>query len=1728
MRRLILSQTLRVAGRHRPPVAMFLQRFYRGHGISTALPLHYSKRHRKREGRMYGKPLRPVSDGENGASGDGGVLTRWEAVVSSRHQCESPVQTLAKSEKPKKAENTVAGKMTGSSRFSHRRDHSAYPSGVQPAPLATSGLPTQSSERQQQKQIGQQQVPLDALHRLFKVHAVMRTNYEALGKCTKVLKSFSTACAEALLQLGVLQKEQPSAMERKGFIDVQLCKSRVTEASKNGTSSPCFVLPPESPLYRTTIKFPTITVEHVLTTTVPAGCGAKDSGGDIMSVDMEGAAPFPMGHCESRPSTSAGNGVTVEYDCEGDVLSHGAAWNSIIEGFGQLALNLKQNASVSDFAQLAETLAYFKWVKDEEQVGWGTEDCVVKKFREAMANAKDTSASGSDPNTSDVSAALAAIAESFLRKIPRVDCIGSAVVHRGGERTAPSVHAIDVMLNLALRMCLSQWHAMSHFERMNIVLFCTYPWFAEDLSIAAGLCLTQSYLQSLLRADADVTYQHTFHYVRRVSRLCWPCIHDTDSAPVKKLLFPRDPQGTAVSSHALEAVSVEEKDNQLNQKEGLQGEEQATTTSESKLMWLPSFKDASCVSYGSSMKQRAAYELLLLWMTCVNPSGLHRSSPHGRYVSATGIAIIDVDLFVTQRFRTGKSKDEWLLLHPVEGDVVASVTIRTMVQHCETPYALTRLFFCNFHSVLPHIWGGIGARRREIIWTAWCRAVAQPLVNTLSGSDEGQREDDGGMQTLQITVDNADRTLDYLKPLISALTSDELFLRLIMRCADKSLEEMACEIGSGNNTLPLSKWCAQLAGFVYSVAFALHCRAKREGCNRDGGPSRPNTATDSANKKVVSGKQTDNLPKGTQEDISDLQLQFKAAVSALLRKLSAGDTQVAEQLLHHFYEPHFSGDQEREVVEDIQRHLQQVCDSQSRDALHAWIECSARASCEATVPLKEELLCKWQRTVLEADAGLPVVLPTIVECCRGLVGLVKKRGRNISGRRQGQQRGTESTTVGEESSCKEVFSKEELPVVITVLSRAMLTRTSTVSTVGLTKISSEISTLLSSCGYETADGNTSGGGRNGRELCDTNTATITSATAGERTVELELILSGEIDQKAGELPWITILEAVQLQLVPYTVVKNLLTSFKGGCDNGKERLRWQELQRDFQRKRHHRLVGNTLVFRWYGCAVPNDEGWEDGSGLMRPMAEDRDNVHSASHQGRTSTELGAFTRRLLKTLARAEVTRLDDRKEITTQTFVVGPSDDSATRHPTPGQEEDANLQRLDLLFRVHTLAAHILMTASTKKPHMIHELYDTLLHLVERVMPTTPNAPGNASDLLLLWLVGSAVAVGLRFRPNFLIKWPSTPEVSSGNLKSCPSAEEKTVHILRDIEPYLQSELLRPTVRLRFVINVLVALRSLELLGARIDVEGLHMDQLLVRASADRRLLSRHVNLFLIGCSALQSTQSSILHTALHLREAKYNLSFAEIERAFVAIALSADTFARQHEALMEQNYQQQQNRTLSVTVAANNTTPALRVSPVQLRHAWSALGRRVLENAGESPTDLFVRGLQCAAAVGCIDSALYQQLLSYVVEFRWEDLHILDWVMILRTVRQSFENRRNLEAYLKEPLQAFMLTMTDSGDNSTEQSVQKVNLKNHEGEQLLEGLCLFAEALPGLFIGDRELWGLLWQALGSQWSACFNAASNIEEQQRITAWLQEINASYAWAARAAGFRGLDEPTAL
>ncbi|KEG08589.1 hypothetical protein DQ04_06851000 [Trypanosoma grayi] len=1526
----------------------------------------------------------------------------------------------------------------------------------------------------------------------------MRNNYESLRQSQQVVSSFSMACAEALQQLGLpLRRERRLCGGNEHDIVVGIRDGAA--AVEDAPPPPLLFLDADSPLYGAPIAFPPAPVDALLLMTGAPKCSSRTEGGDLLLATME-----------SDSSGGSSTGAEKNAAASADDLEHIAVWGAITPGLEEVIASL-QNVDVADIVRLMETVTYFKWVKDEEVLGWrnGSEAARLRMDVSALhaavsGNSKATAATTQHPaDVGELRLAVERAAETFIDRIPRIDRVGmatqAAAMDSAASSLAPHVHVIDLMLNVLIRVCLWQWPGVAFGDQTFVVLLCTFPWFVRDLSVEAASWMTYFHLRALMAGDMGMSHQQTFLYVQRLRRLCWPAAHDVDSALVRKLFLlekaPAEADGDDTGPN-----DVGEAQEQLKHQSKVQ---------KTRADIVPSFRETVCILYGSFRKQRVAYELLLLWLKHAHPADLHRTSPHSHYISATGVTISDIDRFVTERLCAKQEERQWVLLRASVDNAAAAAAVEHLTQCCQTPYVLTRLFMCSYHNVLPHIWQSIGARRRNLLWAAWLRGVAKPLVNVVLMNPTAKEK--GAWR--------------FLEPLIVILTSDVIFLRLITRLVIVSLVEL-CSVG---NSQPLEESCTRLIEVVYIGALVLHCSTD----TASSGGDLAEAASAAAAAPVAAGVSTMD-GRQQQPTIVAIRRPFKEAVSTLVRELGSEHVPMAQHLLEALFELESSNAVRTEVPQSIKWEVLQICDEESHNMVKEWLSRRASLAQEPDVPLEEPLLREWHQAVQGADAGLSVPLPDLLECCRRLLGLLKKRHGPLVAEQHQQL----ASAAGDTKATTAVFTAGELQVVLSVLSRAILSRIPSTRVLGVPSIAHEVASLTSSTNGDVwSGGSSSSSSRNnssaattssstsstnsnsvGRKDQEAQTAVVVADAATDRVVLLEKVLSVEVTAKAHELPFTSLLEAIMLHLVPYSTLQipyNTLHEGRGqGCAHWHALV--QQLEKSIQTRRHYRLTCNLVLFRCYAFAAPQDQGWQDGAPTRRTSHQDCDGTAASNIESRL---LQKITCLLLKALVRSEMKHsvLQKNKKLAVAADVVAATE----------QEPEARLEQVERILGCHALAAYMRLGSSAPGPLSLRDAYEVFLHRGAEAAARIAG-PHNDSDLLFLWLAASATVVGVHFHPARVYTWPitggstaSSPPGESGGEVRCTSVEERTARLVCDLAPYVQTELLRTSPRLKFVVNTVVALQAFGRLGINIDASSLNLDQLLQRASADRRLLHRHLNLFLIGCSALPSTRQALLNTASYLREVRNILSPAEIARAFVAITLSANAFAKQHEAQADL---QQHGNLLDV---AHSTAPTMRVTPTQLRHAWSALARRVLEFVEEVPTHVLVKGVECAGAVACVDTLVYQQLLSVLVEFRQDELSLLHWVVMLRTARQSFENQREFGEYLRQPLQSFLLALEtpDAGACAQVQQGQQKQDDEPNPAQLGEELCLFVEALPELFMEDAEFWGLLRRALRVQWMTHFNDAGASEQQQEAAAmWLQELTKSYAWALRTAGHHDLSD----
>ncbi|PWV07562.1 hypothetical protein C3747_100g56 [Trypanosoma cruzi] len=1678
-------------------------------------PLRHQKRPRQDEshqrrshhedGRKAAKPLGRQKGGLPGQqTADGGA--RGSDAGRRHNEAVTPETQLTE-----KVSATTAG------RFSHR--HGGF---VQKVLERGAGRVVTGGARPRRKQEEvEPRVSLAAFERLLKVHVAMRNNYECLQRNHQVVKSFSMACAEALLHLGLARcRAGKNEGKREGTtsdIIVNICNESSAKGEEVSSAPPPLLLSADTPLYTTPISFPPPPVEALLHMTGSSKCRKDGDSGELLLAAMEVVDGTNVeGLVEDSETVTKGRA----HDTDPTV-----SWGANPPGVESLLACL-QGVPMTDIIKLMETVAYFKWIKDEEVLEWKKGSAVEQLRREISALYAATTKKKETTSTPDVSdeanEALCVVehtSKTLLNRISRVDCVATAAA--SFATTDSYVHVIDLMLNVLMRVCLWKWPRMSCVDQMSVVLIATFPWFSRDLSVEAASWMTYYHLLAISDKDVNMNHYRLFLYMQRIRRLCWPSVQDLSSNIVRKLFFLRETSDSTGNA---------EKDSNNDTRE-MQHEEPEEAETDAKL--IPSLKDVACILYGSQEKQRAAYECLLVWLKQSDQFDLRLASPNGRYVGAIGIAIVDIDRFAMERFGSEILKGEWVLLR-VSGKNVPA--LKRVTQCTQTPYALTRLFFCGYHNPLSHIWHGIHAARRDLLWSAWLRSVARPMVEAiLPGS--ASREDKGGEVCAS----------QFIEPLLASLISDVVFQRLITQLVILSLNKMSAAV----NMQPFDIMCVRLIETVYTGALVLYCVSLNKSAV-DAPPEATPGAT--KNKSPVEG----NAPEQQQTPASvAIRRAFREVISAMVRILSAEHVPLVHRLLDALFGVWINDTARETPLDGIRKEISTICDEKTYNMLNEWLNRRANLLLVKVALLEDPLLRSWQQAVQEVDAGLPTTLPTLMECFVGLLGLLEKRGHpilNTEQKKQQQSAVDEAMAVGNAAgSCATVFTLPELEVILTVFSRAILYRVSTLKTLGLTSISQEFAALMTSLNGDGGDnrdggsssnnntnnntnnnnnnmssssgsGNTNRNNMEGRNTATSASTAVTACTttatpmlAADHVMLLEKILSAEVESKADGLTWGSLLEAILLHLAPYGILEssyNASSNSEAAGTSGNV-APVKKLEEDMQVCHHKRLVSSVVLFRCYVFATTHDGGWADAT-LLPQISEQETDVSHASDSGDVavshgqSAQLREITWLLLEVFVKNWA-----RNSKNTNTKRKTAAGDAGTTEKAEGTMRQG---QFEYILACHALVVYMrLAPLFSTRSLSLQEAYEQFLHSAEHTTTTFGGNQYNGCDLLFLWLAASANALGVHFSPAQNYNWSTVGGVTklgSGSMKTTASLGEGTMRLIQILAPYVQSETLRMNPRVKFLVNIIVAIHTFGKLGIHMDTGGLNMDQLLLRTSSDRRLLHRHLNLFLVGCSALPSTRHALLNVASFLREARCLLSAAEIDRALVAVALSANAFAKNHEAQADL---QQNGDLMDVT---HSTAPTMRVPPTQLRHAWNALTRSVLERAEGMPTSVFVRGVQCAGAVACVDTILCQQLLSFLVEFRRDELSLLDWTAILHTARQSFESRRIFEEYLQEPLTLLLLSMSkENGRGNALESQHVIS----SGKRLVDDLSLFVEALPELFTGDAEFWGLVRTALKVQWIAQFNAASSSEQhQQQLTLCLQDLARSYEWAVRTAGHHEL------
>ncbi|KAH8609769.1 hypothetical protein ERJ75_001171700 [Trypanosoma vivax] len=89
---------------------------------------------------------------------------------------------------------------------------------------------------------------------------------------------------------------------------------------------------------------------------------------------------------------------------------------------------------------------------------------------------------------------------------------------------------------------------------------------------------------------------------------------------------------------------------------------------------------------------------------------------------------------------------------------------------------------------------------------------------------------------------------------------------------------------------------------------------------------------------------------------------------------------------------------------------------------------------------------------------------------------------------------------------------------------------------------------------------------------------------------------------------------------------------------------FRQLQKDFQRRRHYRIVGNIVLFRFYPFSMPHDAGWADTAAITRSPAGDHKRMDDRSRM-EEGHKMQNVMRRVLKCLARVEAVRVDEKQQ---------------------------------------------------------------------------------------------------------------------------------------------------------------------------------------------------------------------------------------------------------------------------------------------------------------------------------------------------------------------------------------------------------------------------------------------------------------------------------------------------
>ncbi|CBZ28550.1 conserved hypothetical protein [Leishmania mexicana MHOM/GT/2001/U1103] len=241
---------------------------------------------------------------------------------------------------------------------------------------------------------------------------------------------------------------------------------------------------------------------------------------------------------------------------------------------------------------------------------------------------------------------------------------------------------------------------------------------------------------------------------------------------------------------------------------------------------------------------------------------------------------------------------------------------------------------------------------------------------------------------------------------------------------------------------------------------------------------------------------------------------------------------------------------------------------------------------------------------------------------------------------------------------------------------------------------------------------------------------------------------------------------------------------------------------------------------------------------------------------------------------------------------------------------------------------------------------------------------------------------------------------------------------------------------------------------------------------------------------------------------------------------------------------------------------------APLQLRHAWGDLARRLLheeDDVAVSDVSLWVLALYCGAMVNCAGTQVFEQLLACLVfgtttpaaspattATRIATLDVVGWTLVLEACGTALDHhyRQAYQSLLRDEFVAFLERAAASAHSDGDVSASSASSASDptrptaaaagSGRAVLDDAlpltgawcCGLLEAVPQLFVEDAAFWRRVKNCVES-WCAAIAldpaevASESPSAQRRSTSavrlsWVTQLQQSFNWAAQCAGHASL------